>query len=91
MGRNASQTWVCRTRQTPIDEMLGVIPLWQPMSYQDTRDTIAGALIRLDEYCLTLDLDGGLSSLVAFRRLAITHLEQALQDGELQPWPLRVS
>ena len=52
---------------------------------------IAGALIRLEEYSLTLDLDGGVSSLVAFRFLAATHLDRALQEGELQPWPMGMS
>jgi hypothetical protein len=72
-------------RPTPLEPVLEVLPLYQPMAYGEARDALTCELVALaaDRDSLSVPLDGGLTSLLACGRLATRALEEAIQRGDV--------
>jgi hypothetical protein len=75
---------VCRTRATPTEVALEVLPLYEPLAYREAQRALMDELLaRADSTCLTYELDGGLVSLLVYRNLATRALEMAIRRGEI--------
>jgi hypothetical protein len=85
MSRHDAEWLVCRIQPIPREAALEALPLYQAMAYSEAHYALLRELLcATDSRCLSYEVDGGLSSLLALRNLASQTLDEALQRGDLK-------